>query len=104
MIIEKRYTGIIDDTHKDETVMVSITSRRLLYLTKFAEGQNLCGVLEAITVHLETAKEMFVKPSESCSVDASYVYSLSPEFSEEATSKTVPEDSVIYHFQDFSDT
>ena len=105
MIIENGYTSIIEDTRKDEiveTVMVSITGKRLLYLKEFAEGLKLCGVLEAVRAYPEIAKELFVKGNESCIVDANYVYSLmSPVYSDEGTSKRVLEDSVLDHFQDF---
>ena len=71
-------------------------------LNEFAEGLKLCGVLEAVRAHPEIAKELFVRGNESYAVDANYVYSLmSPEYSEEGTSKRVLEDSVLDQFQDF---
>lgn len=105
MIIENGYTGIIDDSHKDEiveTVMMSIIGRRLLYLNEFAEGLKLCGVLAAVRAHPEILKELFVRGNESHIADANYVYSLmSPKYSDDGTSKRVLENSVMDHFQDF---
>ena len=105
MIIENGYTGIIDDSRKNEiveTVMMSIIGRRLLYLNEFAEGLKLCGVLEAVRAHPEIVKELFVRGNESHIADANYVYSLmSPEYSDDGTSKRVLENSIMDHFQDF---
>jgi c-di-AMP phosphodiesterase-like protein len=106
-ILENGYTGIIDDSHKDDivgTIMVSIIGRRLLYLNEFAEGL-LNSVLETVKANAEIAKQLFVIGIECQKVDANYVFSLlSPEYSVDGTSKLIFENPIMDNFKDFLNT
>ena len=85
--------------------MVSIIGRRLLYLNEFAEGLKLNGVLETVKANAGIAKQLFVIGIECQNVDANYVFSLlSPEYSDDGTSKRIFENAIMDNFQDFLNT
>ena len=51
LIIDRGYTGIIYEDHKDDiigTMVINIVGKRLLYLKEFMEGLKLFGLMEAI--------------------------------------------------------
>ena len=59
-IIEHGYTGIINVNNADAivgTVMISMISRRLLYLSEFVKGLELFGVAANVIQHASIFKE-----------------------------------------------
>ena len=103
-IIEHGYTGIINVDNADAiigTVMISIISRRLLYLSEFLKGLELFGVAANVVQHPSIFKEAFVNTSRG-KVDANYVVSLfSPVYSPEGSSRRHIEEQIVDCFQDF---
>lgn len=68
------------------TVILSIVSKRLLYLKEFKRGLDHYGFLSALQNIADLCKELFLINQDE--VDANYVVSLlRPEFSEKGTSK-----------------
>ena len=62
-IIEHGYTGIINNDNVGTivgTVMISIISRRLLYLSEFLKGLELFGLAANVVQHPSIFKEAFV--------------------------------------------
>lgn len=104
-ILDHGYTGIIDESHKDDiiaTMMVSITGRRLLYLKEFSEGLKLYGVLKTTQVNSVIARPLFVRSEDKRKVDANYLVSLmSPHYSEDGTTKRAIEERIVDNLQDF---
>ena len=103
-IIEHGYTGIINVDNADAimgTVMISMISRRLLYLSEFLKGLELFGVAANVVQHPCVFKEAFVNTTRG-KVDANYVVSLfSPIHSPEGTSRRHIEEQIVDCFQDF---
>jgi hypothetical protein len=103
-IIEHGYTGIINADNVDAiiaTVMISMISRRLLYLSEFLKGLELFDVAANVTQHPSIFKEAFVNTNRG-KVDANYVVSLfSPVHSPEGTSRRHIEEQIVDCFQDF---
>ena len=103
-IIEHGYTGIINADNVDAiigTVMISMISRRLLYLSEFLKGLEHFDVAANVTQHPSIFKEAFVNTNRG-KVDANYVVSLfSPVHSPEGTSRRHIEEQIVDCFQDF---
>ena len=103
-IMEHGYTGVIKADNVDAiigTVMISMISRRLLYLSEFLKGLEIFGVAAYVVQHPSIFKEAFVNTSRG-NVDANYVVSLfSPVYSPEGTSRRHIEEQVVDYFQDF---
>ena len=103
-ILEHGYTGIVDLEHVNDitgTVMVSLVSRRSLYLKEFGKGLELFGLASAIKGNVDQCKKLFVDDTNVNIVDANYLVSvLKPLYLQEGTSKRIIEEGVIDNFQD----
>lgn len=102
-ILEHGYTGIISTDHCKAitgTVILSIVSKRLLYLKEFKRGLDHYGFLSTLQNNADLCKELFLINQNE--VDANYVVSLlHPQFSEKGTSKRLAEETVFDHLHDF---
>ena len=82
------------------TVILSIVSKRLLYLKEFKRRLDHYGFLSALQNNADLCKEQFLINQDE--VDANYVVSLlRPQFSEKGTSKRPAEETVFDHLHDF---
>lgn len=103
-ILEHGYTGIVDLEHVNDitgTVMVSLISRRSLFLKEFGKGLELYGLESLVKGNADLCKPLFVKHSYANIVDANYIVSvLKPEYSQEGSSRREIEEAVIDNFQD----
>ena len=62
-IIEHGYTGRIDDDNADQIInsmIVSIVSRRLVYVNEFLKGIEFFALTEVIQKYPEACKEIFI--------------------------------------------
>ena len=105
-IMEHGYTGIIHENNVYDiiwTVMVSIMSRKQVFINEFAKGLELFGLLDMMKANPELFPPLFVIDfSNAEEVDANYVVSiLKPEFSGEGTSRQSVEEGILDYFQDF---
>ena len=105
LIIDNGFTGVINDQSIKtiiETMMVSIASKRRMYLEEVAEGLKIFGLYEKVINNQALMKPLFVRDSASTVVDAPYVTSLlQPSFSPDGSSKRVVEETFIDYLQDF---
>lgn len=103
-ILEHGYTGIVDLEHVNDitgTVMVSLVSRRSLFLKEFGKGIELFGLESLVKGNADLCKPLFVKNSNANIVDANYIVSvLKPIYSQEGSSRRKIEEAVIDNFQD----
>ena len=102
-IMEHGYTGIID-THRVEdivgTVIISIISKRLLYLKEFRNGLNLYDLPTFLASSPDVCKDLFVTGRNEA-VDANFVVScMKPCYSETGSSRRAIEEMLIDNFQD----
>lgn len=101
-IFEHGYTGVIDPDHINDltaTVMVSLLSRRALFLKEFGKGLELFGLASLVRGNAGLCKSRFVKDSKANIVDANYIVSvLKHIYSQEGTSRRI---NFIDNFQDF---
>ena len=102
-ILEHGYTGLITADHLEAitgTVILSIVSKRLLYLKEFKRGLDHYGFQSALQNNADLCKALFLINQDE--VDANDVVSLlRPQFSEKATSKRPVEETVFDHLHDF---
>ena len=82
--------------------MVSLLSRRALFLKEFGKGLELFGLASLVQGNADLCKSLFVKDTKANIVDANYIVSvLKPMYSQEGTSRRITEEAVIDNFQDF---
>ena len=102
--INRGYTGIIDDNNISDisgTMMVSMISKRLLFLDEFRKGSELFGLSKCLQENPGIFKALFVRGVED-KVDANYLLSiLKPIYSKEGTSRRPLQEALLDHFQDF---
>ena len=98
------YTGIVDLEHVNDitgTVMVSLISRRSLFLKEFGKGLGLFGLASLVKENADLCKPLFVENSNANIVNANYIVSvLKPIYSQEGSSRRESEEAVIDNFQD----
>ena len=83
-------------------IMVSLVSRRLLFLNAFKRRLELFGLASAITSNADLCRSLFIMESSHITVDANYLVSLlQPLYSPEGTSRRTVEETLIDNFQDF---
>ena len=103
-IIDHGYTGVIDKEHLNDitgSILISLVTRRQLYLSEFMRGLELYGLADIIRQNPEVCKALFVMGHEK-DVDANYVFSLmKPCYSVEGSTQNEVEQSVMDSFQDF---
>ena len=103
-ILEHGYTGVVDLEHIHDitgTVMVSLLSRRSLYLKEFGKGLELFGLASTMRGNVDLCKKLFVNDTNVNIVDANYLVTmLKPLYSQEGTSKRIIEEGVMDNFQD----
>ena len=103
-IVDHGYTGVIDQEHINDitgAIMISLVTRRQLYLSEFMRGPELYGLPDIIRQKPEMCKALFVMELEK-DVDANYMFSLKkPCYSLEGSSRKEVEESVMDSFQDF---
>ena len=104
-ILDHGYTGIISGENIKQirgTILISIATKRQLYLQEFLKGLKLYGVSEIIKLNPEACRPLFVQGYLHGAVDANYVFSLmKPRFSEEGSNRRELENEVMDSFQDF---
>ena len=102
-IMEHGYTGVIDTHHVEDivgTVIISIISKRLLYLKEFRNGLNLYDLPAFLTSNANACKDLFVI-GKSKEVDANFVVScMKPCYSETGSSRRAVEELLVDNFQD----
>ena len=77
-IIDHGYTGKIDQEHISDirrSVIVSLVTKRQLYLSEFMKGLEMYGLAEMVKQHPEEFKQYFVI-GQTQPVDANFVFSL----------------------------
>ena len=77
VILEHEYTGKIDTDHVNDivgTVMVSLVSKRLLYLNEFRKGLDLYDFASVMQTNAGLCKDLFVRGGSKVA-DANYVVS-----------------------------
>lgn len=103
-IVDHGYTGVIDQQHISDitgSVLISLVSRRQLYLSEFMKGLELYGLADIIKQKPEICKPLFVM-GQAKDVDANYVFSLmKPRYAVEGSTRREVEESVMDSFQDF---
>ena len=89
-IIDHGYTGKIDQEHISDiprSVIVSLVTKRQLYLSEFMKGLEMYGLAEMVKQHPEEFKQYFVI-GQTQPVDANFVFSLmKPHYSEEGSTQ-----------------
>lgn len=87
VILEHEYTGNIDKDHVDDiigTVMISLVSKRLIFLNEFRRGLDLYGLPALIQANSDLCKHLFVRGEGGKAPDANYLLScLMPNYSED---------------------
>ena len=105
IILDNGYTGLVDDEHIDEivgSVMISLVSKRFMYLKGFARGLSLFGVDELLSKAPGLCKSFFVQGMIQDTIDANYLFScMQPEFSDPGTTRRELEERVVDKIQDF---
>ena len=82
--------------------MVSLFSRRALFLKEFGKGLELFALAGLVKGNADLCKPLFVNDTKANIVDANYIVSvLKPFYSQEGTSRRITEQAVIDNFQDF---
>ena len=103
-IVEHNYTGKIDDEHIDDilqSIVVSIVTKRLVYLNEFMEGLDSYGLKNILHSCPDVCKAFFVCV-QGGEVDANYLFSiLHPEYNEAGSMRKEIEESLMDFFQDF---
>lgn len=81
-------------------MILSIVSKRLLYLKEFKRGLDHCGFPSALQNNADLCKVLFLINQDE--VDANYVILLlRPKFSKKGSSKQPVEETVFDHLHDF---
>ena len=103
-VIDHGYTGKIDQEHISDirrSVIVSLVTKRQLYLSEFMKGLEMYGLAEMVKQHPEEFKQYFVI-GQTQPVDANFVFSLmKPRYSEEGSTWKEIEKNMMDMFQDF---
>ncbi|XP_028395679.1 uncharacterized protein LOC114519707 [Dendronephthya gigantea] len=103
-IIEHGYTGKIDQDHINDirrSIVVSIVSKRQLYLGEFMKGLELYGLAEMMKENPEMFKQHFII-GKAQQVDANFVFSLmKPRYSVDGSIRKEIEEGMMDNFQDF---
>ena len=105
IIIDHGYTGIVEDSKKEEiiaTVKVSMINRRSLYLKEFCRGLSLYGIHDTVRKHPALLKKLFVLQNDNDdNVDAMYLASIfTPVFSTNDSEKLCKEEAILDNLQD----
>ena len=105
IIIDHGYTGIVEDSRKEEiieTVTVSMINRRSLYLKEFCRGLPLYGIYDTVRNHPALLKKLFVLQNENDdNVDAMYLASIfTPVFSANDSERLCKEEAILHNLQD----
>ena len=104
VMLEHGYTGTVDNDHFNDvvgTVMISLVSKRLLYLNEFRKGLDLFGLPALMQANSLLCKQLFVTGHGGKAPDANYVVScLIPCYSEAGSSRRAIEEEMVDHFQD----
>ena len=104
VILEHGCTGKVDNDHINDvvgTVMISLVSKRLLYLNEFRKGLDLFGLQALMQANSLLCKQLFVTGHGGKAPDANYVVScLIPCYSEAGSSRRAIEEEMVDHFQD----
>ena len=97
-IAEHGYTGVIDQEHISDitgSILISLVTRRQLYLSEFLRGLELYGLADVIKQNPEICKPLFVM-GQAKDVDANYVFSLmKPRYAVEGSTRREVEESVM---------
>lgn len=105
IIVDNGYTGLVDDEHIDEivgSVIISLVSKRILYLKEFLRGLSLYDIDELLSKAPDLCKPLFVQGLIEDTVDANYLFScMQPENSDPGTSRRALEERVVDNIQDF---
>ena len=98
-ILENGYTGVINVENADNilgAIIVSISSRRILYLNEF-----LRGIKETLLENKTLLRSLFINSFDTA-VNANYVFSLvEPTFSEEGSFWKSVQKNMLDHFTGF---
>ena len=101
-IIDNGYTGVISHSNLSDiigTMLISIVTRRLMYLKEFFLGLELFGFVSILKNNVELLKELFVVTDNK--VDANFVVSaLTANFSATGRKRRKDEELIIDYFQD----
>ena len=101
-IIDNGYTGVISHSNLSDiigTMLISIVTKRLIYLKEFFLGLELFGFGSILKNNVELLKELFVVTDNS--VDANFVVSaLTANFSAAGSKRRKDEELIIDYFQD----
>ena len=105
-VIEHGYTGCIDNSHMEEivkSIVISIVTKRVVYLKEFLEGLNAYSLGSIIQTHPEACKALFIKDAQNDDeVDANFLFStLHPAYSPKGSTRREIEESMMDFFQDF---
>jgi hypothetical protein len=102
-ILEHGYTGAIDILHVEDivgTVMISIVSKRLLYLNEYRNGLNLYDLPAFLKSSANLCKDLFVIGRNKV-VDANFIVScMMPCYSDTGSSRRAVEEMMVDNFQD----
>ena len=107
IIIEHGYTGLIDHLHISEiekSMMISIITKRLVYLKEFMLGLDSYGLTTIIQAHPHACRSLFVQDTKGTrKVDANYLFFsiIYPEYSKEGSMRRKIEECMMDYFQDF---
>ena len=105
LILDNGYTGLVDDEHIDEivgSVIISLVSKRILYLKEFLRGLSLYGIDELLSKVPSLCKPFFVQGLIQDTIDSNYLFScMQPEYSDPGTSRRALEERVMDNIQDF---
>ena len=105
IILDNGYTGLIDDEHVDEiveSVMISLISKRILYLKEFVRGLSLYGIDDLLSKAPGLCKSFFVQGLIQDTIDANYLFScMQPDYSDHGSSRRALEERVVDNMQDF---
>lgn len=84
-------------------MIITIVTKRVVFLKEFMEGLKLFGVAEAIRRYPCACKSLFTRDSQSLHIiDANYLVSvLRPEYSPKGSTRQLVEESMMDSFQDF---
>ena len=75
-IVDHGYTGVIDQEHLSDitgSILISLVTRRQLYLSEFMRGLELYGLADIIKQKPEICKPLFAM-GQAKDVDANYVF------------------------------
>ena len=101
-IVDNGYTGVISHSNLSDiigTMLISIVTKRLIYLKEFFLGLELLGFGSILKNNVELLKELFVVTDNN--VDANFVVSsLTANLSATGSKRRKDEELIIDYFQD----